>query len=115
MLEFWMPFSEIEFTRKLGTWCDGIPLLHVADLNRTAFTIAGVGYFPHELSPFELGFYYKNRRDLATTKITFLFGMHDGAGHLRTFATTKDPNTILSQRPTDVRDWAVAVELTPQT
>ena len=110
-----MPFSEIEYTRKLGTWCDGIPLLHVADLNRTAFTIKGVGHFPHELSPFGLGFYYKNRRDFKTTKITLQFGMLDHFGELSTFAMNKDPGIIHSQRPRQLRDWAVAVELTPQT
>lgn len=115
MLEFWMPFAEIEFTRKLGTWCDGIPLLRVADLHRTAFTITGVGYFPHQLSPFELEFHYEHRRDLITTKVLFWFGILDGGGQLCTFPATKDPNTILSQRPKHVKDWAVAVELTPQT
>lgn len=113
MLEYWMPFSEIEYTRKLDIWCDGIPLLHVADLNRTAFTITGVGYFPHELSPFELEFHYQNRRDLSTAKVTLRFGMLDGTGRLRTFATNKDPSTILGQLPQHVLDWAVAVELTP--
>jgi hypothetical protein len=69
MLEYWFPFDEIPFTRRLGTWCDGIPLLTVSDLNRNAFALAGVGYFPNEFSPFELDFHYANRRDLLTTKI----------------------------------------------
>jgi len=114
LLEYWMPFSDIDYTRKLGTWCDGIPLLQVADLRRTAFIVTGVGYFPHEYSPFELEFHFANRRDLVTTKILLRWGMLDGRGHLRTFGTRKDPRTIYSQRPQDVQRWAVAVELTPQ-
>jgi len=112
MLEYWFPFAEIDYTRRLGTWCDGVPLLVVADINRTAFSVAGVGYFPYELSPFELDFYYEHRRDLHTTKIEFRFGILDARGGLRTFGTSKNPNTILSQRPREVREWAVAVELT---
>ncbi|GAB4162315.1 MAG: hypothetical protein Tsb009_39340 [Planctomycetaceae bacterium] len=114
MLEYWMPFSQIEFTRKLDIWCDGIPLLQVADLNRTAFTITGVGYFPHDFSPFKLEFYFKNRRDLATLRITFRFGILDDNGQLRTFEMNKDPNLVISKLPVRIQDWAVAVELTPQ-
>ena len=114
MLEYWFPFSEIETPRRLGTWCDGIPLLTVADLSRTAFALAGVGYFPHELSPFELDFHYLRRRDMHTTRIEFRFGMRDADGGLRTFATNKPPDAILMQRPRDLRQWAVAVELSPQ-
>ena len=113
ILEYWFPFSDIEYTRKLGTWCDGIPLLTVADISRTAFSVAGVGNFPHDLSPFELDFYYDKRRDLHTAKIQFGFGMPDGRGGLLTFGLNKDPGTILRGRPCDVQQWAVAVELTP--
>ena len=115
MFEFWMPFSEIEYTRKLGTWCDGIPLLHVSNRNRTAFNVTGVGYFPDEFAPFEHEFHFANRRDLVTTKIIFKWGMLDGHSHLRTFGTSKDPSTVYAQRPQLVQQWAVAVELTPQT
>ena len=113
MLEYWIPFSEIDYTRKLGTWCDGIPLLIVDDISRTAFALAGVGYFPQDFSPFELEFHYTHRRDLLTSKINFRFGLLDGKGHLRKWNHNKDPSTILSQRPSDLDQWAVAVELTP--
>ena len=113
LLEYWLPFSEIESTRRLGTWCDGIPLLTVADIHRTAFAVAGVGYFPNELSPFELNFYYNRRRDLQAERIEFRFGALDGHGDLLTFSSGKDPATIFTRRPSDVRHWAVAVELTP--
>lgn len=113
MLEFWLPFEQIEYSRNLGIWCDGIRFLQVANINRTAFSVSGVGYFPDQLSPFELGFYYKNRRDLLTTKVTFLFGMLDCDGHLRMFPQSLDIGAIHAQRPRRISDWAVAVELTP--
>ncbi len=114
LLEYWMPFSQIEFTRKLGTWCDGIAELHIFDLGRTAFLIAGVGYFPSDSSPFELEFSYKKRRDLLTTRIVFRFGMLDSDWQLRTFAASKSPEAVLRLRPSDTQDWAVVVELTPE-
>ena len=52
LLEFWFPFSEIEHTRQLGTWCDGVPLLRVDQLDRVRFSVSGVGYFPHQLAAF---------------------------------------------------------------
>lgn len=108
-----MPFSQIEFTRKLGTWCDGVTELNLFDLGRTAFLIVGVGTFPDALSPFELEFYYKKRRDLMTTRIVFRFGMLDSDWQLRKFPPTKSAENLLSQRPSHAKDWAVAVELTP--
>lgn len=113
MLEYWMRFSEIEYTRNLGTWCDGIPLLTVADINRTAFAVAGVGYFPDDLSLFEVNFYYKRRRDLHTERIEFRFGLLDSSGSLLTFSPHKVPAVIMKWQTSDDRHWAVEVELTP--
>ena len=113
MLEFWMPFSKIEVTRKLGTWCDGIVLLTVADIHRTAFLLTGVDYFPNDLSPFELEFHFRNRRDFVTTAIRFRFGMLDHNGGLYTCEMHSNVEAILAQRPQNLQDWAVAVELTP--
>jgi len=90
-----------------------IRLLTVSDISRTAFSIAGVGNFPDQSSPFEIDFYYKNRRDLQTTKILFRFGILDFYSSLRTFSYDANPTKILAKRPTSVEDWAVAVELTP--
>ncbi len=109
MLEYWIPFSKIEYTHSLGIWCDGIPLLTVASIHRTAFLVVGVGYFPDALSPFELEFHYKHRRDLYTTKVVFRFGIASG----RSFSRHEDPNIILMHRPRVDQQWAVAVELTP--
>lgn len=114
LLEFWIPYSDIPFTRKHNAWCDGIPLLRVTDLNRTAFLLAGVGYFPNDFSPFELEFHYAKRRDMLTKKIVFRWGIVDGRGKLITFGTNKDPSTIFDKLPTQNRQWAVAVELMPE-
>ena len=120
-----MPLSEIEFTRNLNLWCDGIPFIQIQDIHRTAFTIGGVGYFPHQLSPFEVGFHFNRRRDLDPSRITLKFGILDRSGpffvvrspctkvsigQVRTFPMNKDPGVVFSHRPQRLEDWAVAVE-----
>lgn len=115
LLEFWFPFEEFPLTRGLGTWCDGIALLSVENINRTAFKIVGVGYFPIEFSPFELEFHYKNRRDRLTSRIVLRFGISNHAGGIMTFACSTSPERVLARSPCHVRDWAIAVELTPPT
>jgi len=108
-----MPFSEIEYTRRLGTWCDGIPLLNIEDIHRTAFRVSGVGTFPFELLPFEIDFYYKNRRDLHTSMIFFRFGSLVVRACKQGFNNNRNVQTIYEQRPRELHEWAVAVELTP--
>ncbi len=114
LLEFWFPFEDISLTRRRGTWCDGIPLLRLRDINRNAFVIAGVGYFPHDFSPFEIEYHYNDRRDRLTSRIVLRFGISDHDSGLTTFACSTSPEQVLAQSPCYVRDWAVAVELTPQ-
>jgi len=114
LLEYWFPFHEIPYTRKLGTWCDGIALLTVKDLSRTAFTVYGAGYFPYAFSPFSLDFHYRNRRDLLTTRIVLRFGFAGRDGGLHTFRNNVSYREVLSKWPRDIHEWAVAVELTPQ-
>ena len=106
IIEFWFPFTLIEHTRKQGAWCDGIVLLNVTDLQRTAFMVGGVGYFPQKLAPFELEFHYQNRRDLLTTKIALRLG--------NSSLSNKAPDTIYDRRPRGNQQWPVAVELTPE-
>lgn len=112
MLEYWFPFSEIPFTRQLGTWCDGIPLLTVSLINRTTFLIIGIGYFPYEFSPFELWFHFPHRRSLQPRMIELRFGILDGEGNLLSYSTSRDPSEVLAKRPVSLQQWAVAVELT---
>lgn len=114
LLEYWFPFEDIALTRRLGIWCDGIPLLSLRDINRTAFMMTGAGYFPGDLSPFELEFHFNNRRDRLTSRIVLRFGISDHDGGLKTVACGTSAEQVLAQRPTHVRDWMVAVELTPQ-
>jgi hypothetical protein len=114
LLEFWFPFEDIILLRSLGAWCDGIPMLMLEVINRTAFKMTGVGHFPHELSPFELEFHYKNRQDRLTSKIVLRFGISNHAGGLKTFACTMLPERVLASSPRDDSDWAIAVELSPQ-
>lgn len=112
MLEFWFPFSEIEFTRKRGIWCDGVPLLEIKELNRVSFLIAGVGYFPHDFTPFELEFHFNSRRELRSDSIILRFGLLDHNGDLRLIGHHKHPSHIMTLRPKTNSEWAVAVELT---
>lgn len=111
MLEFWFPFSDIEFTRRLRTWCDGVALLKVSLVNRTTFLVIGVGFFPDQLSPFELCFRFPHRRSLHPNVIELRFGILDGDRKLLEYSPNEDPEVILSERPTTLDQWAVAVEL----
>ncbi len=52
LIEYWFPFSDIEFTRRRGIGCDGVLLVEISELDRTTFLISGVGFFPQELQPF---------------------------------------------------------------
>ena len=111
LLEFWMPFSQIEFTRKKGIWCDGVFSLSLSifDLSRTAFTVKGCGYFPNHLALFWIDFLYRQRRDLATETISFRWG-YTGTRDRR---TDNDPDQLLALCPDELYHWPVAVELTP--
>ena len=116
MLEFWFPFSDIEFTRQRGIWCDGVPLLEIKELNRVSFLIFGVGYFPHDFTPFELEFQFNSRRDVKPNSIVLRFGLLDHNGSLRLIGHHKHPSHIMELRPKTNSEWAVAVELTePKT
>ena len=116
MLEFWFPFSDIEFTRTRGIWCDGVPLLEIIELNPASFLIFGVGYFPHDLTPFELEFHFNSRRELQPDSIILRFGLLDHNGGLRLIGHHKHPTYIMNLRPKTNSEWAVAVELTePET
>ena len=111
LLEFWFPFSEIEYTKLRGTWCDGITLMVITEIDRTTFRIAGVGYFPRELTPFELDFDFHNRRDLTPQAIILRLGNISHERH-QTSGPSKHSQYILDSRPKHNSDWAVAVELT---
>lgn len=110
LIEFWFPFSEIESTRKLGTWCDGIPLLEVDAIDRTTFLIAGVGYFPRDLAAFEIEFRFANRRDLCAQTIVLRLGRVVHVDR-QLNSQCKNPRRLFENRPTFNSDWAVAVEL----
>ena len=111
LLEYWFPFTEIALTRKLGTWCDGIPFLRVTERHRTGFLIAGVGYFPNDLSPFELRLEYSFRRDSRPEKIELRFGIDNTEGSLKTFSYNYEPTKLFKKRPTEPEGWAVVVEI----
>ena len=74
MIQFWFPFSLIEVTKRLGTWCDGIPLLVVDQTDRVTFSVSGVGEFPTESAAFETEWHFKNRRDLVPASIILRLG-----------------------------------------
>jgi hypothetical protein len=111
LLEYWFPFSDIEFTRKRGIWCDGILFVEITEINRTSFCVAGVGYFPQDIGPFEIEFYFKNRRDPNPRSTVLRFGLPDRDGELRRLGH-KHPAYIMGLRPKTNSEWAVAVELT---
>jgi len=112
-IEFYLPFDQIGYTRKLGIWCDGILQLSIDQLDRCGFLIAGVGYFPNQLAPFELEFHFANRRDLAPQRIILRFAELGHKDEIRWHENEKNAEIIFSQRPSLSKDWAVAVELTP--
>ena len=110
MIEFWFPFSEIEYTKQRGTWCDGITLLEIAAIDRTTFRMAGVGYFPRQLTPFEIDFDFLKRRDTTPQTIILRLGnvLHE---RQQSSGQNKHQQDIFDSRPKHNSDWAVAVEL----
>ncbi|GAA5504638.1 hypothetical protein [Novipirellula caenicola] len=111
MLEFWFPFSQIEQTQRLGTWCDGIPLLNVDQIDRVTFFLSGVGCFPHQFAPFETEWRFKNRRDRTPESITLRLG-YVAPENQQSARQNPQPQRIYDSRPTKNSDWMVAVELT---
>lgn len=114
LLEFWFPFDEFPLTNRHGIWCDGIPLLVLTVINRTAIKMAGVGYFPYYYAPFELEFHFKHRRDRRPVRIVFRFGVAGDSGGIGTNYIARSPEKMFSKSPRHDRDWAIAVELTPE-
>ncbi len=112
IIEFWFPFSDIEFTRKRGVWCDGVPILEIRPIDRVSFKITGVGHFPHDFSPFELEFHFINRRDVIPRSVILRFGLLTPSGDLRLIGYNKHSSHVMNLRPKTNSEWAVAVELT---
>ena len=114
MLEHWFPFGDIPMTRKLGTWCDGISSLEVSSSSRLSFLLAGVGWFPTYLAPFEVEFHFPQRFDTTTISIVLRLGFRDRlfAANFHGTPSANDDVTAFASRPRNNRDWALAVELT---
>ncbi len=110
LLEFWFPFSDIDHTRQLGTWCDGIPLLKVKQIDRVTFMLSGVGYFPQQLAPFETEWNFQHRRDSRPQSVILRLGniIHTNKQSDR---YDRHPERIFASRPTVNSDWMIAVEL----
>ena len=111
MLEFWFPFSDIARTRRLGTWCDGIPLLIVDQIDRVTFSLSGVGCFPYQLSAFETEWRFKHRRDRTPCSIILRLGSVVPENQ-QAARPNRLPRRIFDRRPTQNSDWMIAVELT---
>ena len=110
MLEYWFPFSEIEETMRLGTWCDGIPLLTVEQIDRVTFFLSGVGNFPYQLAPFELEWHFVNRRDLKPASIVLRLGPV-AQENQQTSRHNRNVEHVFRLRPKQNCDWMIAVEL----
>ena len=95
----------------MGTWCDGIPLLFVDQLDRVTFTVSGVGYFPLDLAPFETEWHFQNRRDPAPETIVLRLG-NTAFANQQTARQNRHPERIFESRPSRNSDWMIAVELT---
>lgn len=111
MLEFWFPFSQIERTRRLGTWCDGIPLLYLVPKDRVTISMCGVGYFPYQLAPFETEWRFRHRRDRIPISIILRLG-YVAREKEQSFRPHPHLAEIYNSRPTQTADWMIAVELT---
>ena len=114
-IEFYLcgEFQRIDFTRSHGIWCDGVTELSIRKLNRRAFLIAGAAFSPHHLAPFEIEFHFDRRRDQRPSRTIIRFGERDRDGSIRWHRNDKNAATMVANRPTENRNWAVAVELTP--
>lgn len=80
-------------------------MLQIQSLNRKAFGISGVGYFPYDLAAFETEWYFTNRRDSYPESIILRIA-HPLAKKVVSI------QQIFERRPTVESDWMIAVELT---
>lgn len=111
MIEFWFPFSQLEQTKRLGTWCDGIPLLKLAQIDRVTFSLSGIGYFPHQIASFETEWRFKRRRDRIPDSITLRLG-YVAPENQQSARQNRKPECMYNSRPTQTSDWMIEVELT---
>jgi hypothetical protein len=117
-IEFYLcgVFRLVPVAQSHGWWCDGVIELSIEKLNRTSFLIAGAAYCENSaagfLAPFEIEFHFAKRRDPGPARIIVRFGELDHHGSIRT--TQENPTVIAASRPTQDRDWVIAVELTPE-
>lgn len=113
-LEFYLcdVFDLIVLTRSRGIWCDGVVELSIVRIGRLAFRVVGAGYFPGNLSAFEIEFHFAQHRSCLVRRIIFRFGLARHGGGIRE-PREKDVARIVANRPTRDEEWAVAVEITP--
>jgi hypothetical protein len=107
-------FQVIDFTRFRGIWCDGVLELCVEKITRCSFMVTGISFSPSLLAPFEIEFHFSRRRDTDPVRTIIRFGDRDTDGEIYWHRNSANAATIVANRPKRNRDWAVAVELTPQ-
>lgn len=118
-IEFYLcgVFRIVPVAQSNGWWCDGVVELSITKLSRTSFRIAGAAYCgnaaPCYLAPFEHEFHFAKRRDPQPARVIVRFGEVNANGSIRLRKHHKNAALIATNRPTQERDWAIAVELTP--
>lgn len=108
-------FQLIEFTRSRGIWCDGVLELSITRPRRLEFIIAGAAFCPYDMAPFELEYHSARRRDDQPSRTFLRFGDRRPSCGNGWQSNEKVACRIVANRPTDLADWAVAVEIVAET
>ena len=105
---------------RLGHWCcDGVVETSLTKLSATRFRLDGIMWLLGNLAdmfpaPCELEFRFAKPLDPEPMLVIARVGGLDSRGQLQRYKTLSQAHNFLINRPHTDRDWAIAVDVTPQ-
>ena len=95
-------------------WSDGILCLHIEATGNDCLKLLGVTWIASDgLAPFEIDVELNPDDEREFRRTVFRLGCTDTRGRPILATSTRHALEILANRPRELRDWAVAIELTP--
>jgi len=95
-----------------GWWSDGVIHLEIINPSSDQFKLIGVTWIDsHGITPFEIDIDLDPADDHCFARTVFRIGKRDGQGRPALCSQDLALSRILEGRPTQDKDWAMAVEL----
>jgi len=99
-----------------GWWSDGVVHLEIENSKPDRFKLLGVTWIDSMgIVPFEIDLDLHPNDDKYFAKTVFRIGMLDDCGRPMVCNRNLAHTRVLENRPRYDRDWAIAIELTPET